>query len=190
MSMTPVLETERLLLRSFRDDDLQGLAALCADPVVMRHFPETLDHAASERLAGRIKAHFDRHRFGPWSVEIKDTRRYAGFVGLMVPTFETHFTPCVEVGWRLARKYWGRGYATEAARAALTFGFDTVGCAEIVSMTVPDNRRSRAVMARLGMKRQVEDDFDHPNVPEDHRLRRHVLYRLSKSDWLSSANKR
>jgi len=180
MTAGPVLETERLLLRPFREDDLGGLAALCADPVVMHHFPQTLDHAASERLAERIKAHFELHGFGPWSVEIKDTHRYAGFVGLMVPAFETHFTPCVEVGWRLARKYWGRGYATEAARASLAFGFNTVGCDEIVSMTVPGNRRSRAVMARLGLKRRAEDDFDHPNVPEGHRLRPHVLYRLGK----------
>jgi RimJ/RimL family protein N-acetyltransferase len=189
MAPAPVLETPRLLLRPFRDDDLDGLAALCADPVVMRHFPETLDRAASERLAGRIKAHFDRHGFGPWSVGIKEGAPYAGFVGLMVPTFETHFTPCVEVGWRLARRYWGRGYATEAARSALVFGFETERCEEVVSMTVPGNRRSRAVMARLGMKRRAEDDFDHPNVPEDHRLRRHVLYRLGKKDWLSSAGR-
>jgi RimJ/RimL family protein N-acetyltransferase len=178
-----VLETARLLLRPFRDDDLGGLAALCADPVVMRHFPKTLDRASSEKLAERIKAHFDQHGFGPWSVEIKDTHAYAGFVGLMVPTFETHFTPCVEVGWRLARKYWGRGYATEAARVALAFGFETVGCDEIVSMTVPGNFRSRAVMARLGMKRRSQDDFDHPNVPDGHKLRRHVLYRLGRQDW-------
>ena len=186
MSTPPVLETERLLLRPYRDDDLGGLAALCADPVVMHHFPQTLDRASSEKLAERIKAHFELHGFGPWSVEIKDTHMYAGFVGLMVPAFETHFTPCVEVGWRLARKYWGRGYATEAARVSLAFGFETVDCDEIVSMTVPGNRRSRAVMARLGMRRQAEDDFDHPNMPEGHKLRRHVLYRLSRP---SSADK-
>ena len=109
-------------------------------------------------------AHFDLHGFGPWSVEIKGGASYIGFVGLMVPAFETHFTPCVEVGWRLARKYWGRGYATGVSAAVLA-GL-TPGCTEIVSMTVPGNRRSRAVMVRLGMKRRAEDDFDHPNVPE------------------------
>jgi RimJ/RimL family protein N-acetyltransferase len=189
MCMTPVLETERLLLRPYCDDDLGGLAALCADPVVMDHFPQTLDRASSERLAERIKAHFELHGFGPWSVEIKDTHMYAGFVGLMVPAFEAHFTPCVEVGWRLARKYWGRGYATEAARVSLAFGFETMGCDEIVSMTVPGNFRSRAVMARLAMARDPDGDFDHPTVAEGHPLRRHVLYRLSKKSWLSSADK-
>jgi ribosomal-protein-alanine N-acetyltransferase len=189
MTAADVLETPRLLLRPYRDDDFDGLADLCADPVVMRHFPETLDRAASERLAGRIEMHFERHGFGPWSVEIKGTATYAGFVGLMVPTFETHFTPCVEVGWRLARKFWGHGYATEAARAALAYGFEAAGCDEIVSMTVPGNWRSRAVMERLGMTCRPADDFDHPNLPEGHMLRRHVLYRLTRHTWLSSADR-
>jgi ribosomal-protein-alanine N-acetyltransferase len=189
MTMADVLETPRLSLRRFRADDFDGLAALCADPVVMHHFPETLDRSASERLAGRIKAHFDLHGFGPWSVEIKGVAPYAGFVGLMVPTFETHFTPCVEVGWRLARKFWGQGYATEAAHAALAYGFETAGRDEIVSMSVPGNWRSRAVMERLGMTHRPADDFDHPNLPAGHVLRQHVLYRLTRDTWVSSANK-
>jgi len=188
MTAADVLETPRLLLRPFRDDDLDGLAALCADPVVMRHFPETLDRSASERFAGRINTHFERHGFGPWSVEIKGVISYAGFVGLMVPAFDTHFTPCVEVGWRLARKFWGLGYATEAARAALAFGFGTVGCNEIVSMTVPANWRSRAVMERIGMTTRAADDFDHPNLPEGHAMRRHILYRMTRDRCVSSAN--
>src|SRR5262249_24407065 len=161
--------------RSFRDTDLEGLAALCADPEVMRYFPETLDRAAASALGERIKAHFDRHGFGPWSVEIKGETAYAGFVGLMVPTFDAHFTPCVEVGWRLAQRHWGQGYATEGAHVALAHGFGVLGRDEIVSMTVPANRRSRAVMERLGMRRDPADDFDHPNLPEGHMLRRHVL---------------
>ncbi|HTJ62974.1 MAG TPA: GNAT family N-acetyltransferase [Alphaproteobacteria bacterium] len=177
--MPPVLETPRLRLRPYRDTDLDGLAELCADPEVMRHFPETLDRSAAAAFGERIKAHFDRHGFGPWSVEIKGKTDYVGFVGLMVPTFETHFTPCVEVGWRLARRHWQNGYATEGARAVLAYGFETRGCDEIVSMTVPANKRSRAVMDRLGMTRDPADDFDHPNLPEGHVLRRHVLYRLA-----------
>jgi ribosomal-protein-alanine N-acetyltransferase len=187
--MLPVLETRRLRLRPFRDDDLEGLAALCADPEVMRYFPETLDRAAAAALGVRIRAHFDRHGFGPWSVEIKGETAYAGFIGLMVPAFDAHFTPCVEVGWRLAQLYWNRGYATEGAQAALKHGFGKLRCGEIVSMTVPGNRRSRAVMERLGMRRDPADDFDHPNMPEGHLLRRHVLYRLTRQDWISSAGK-
>jgi ribosomal-protein-alanine N-acetyltransferase len=184
--MPAVLETPRLRLRPYRDSDLDGLAELCADPEVMRHFPETLDRAAAAAMGERIKAHFDRNGFGPWSVEIKGEADYAGFVGLMAPTFETHFTPCVEVGWRLARRHWRKGYATEGARAALAHGFETLGCDQIVSMTVPANKRSRAVMERLGMYRDPADDFDHPNLPEGHVLRRHVLYRLGREDWVKS----
>jgi ribosomal-protein-alanine N-acetyltransferase len=178
MTAAPTLETPRLTLRPFREADLSGLAALCADPETMRYFPETLDWNGSVRLADRIKAHFDTHGFGPWSVAVKDGPRYVGFVGLMVPAFAAHFTPCVEVGWRLARDAWGQGYATEGARAALAHGFDELGLEEIVSMTVPANLRSRRVMERLGMTRDPADDFDHPALPEGHPLRRHVLYRL------------
>ena len=114
---------------------------------------------------------------------------FVGFVGLSVPTFEAHFTPCVEVGWRLARAHWGRGYATEAAGAALTFGFSDVGLDEVVSFTVPHNRPSRRVMQRLGMRRDPAEDFEHPSLPEGHPLRRHVLYRLHRDHWLQAARR-
>ncbi len=185
----PTLETPRLRLRPFHDSDLPGLAALCADPDVMRYFPETMDRPAAEALAQRIRLHFDTHGFGPWSVSVVGGPRYVGFVGLMVPLFEAHFTPCVEAGWRLSRGVWGQGYATEAARAALAFGFETLGLAEIVAMTVPANIRSRRVMERLGMTRNPEDDFDHPVLPEGHSLRRHVLYRLPRQTWANSVER-
>ena len=102
---------------------------------------------------------------------------FVGFIGLHPPTFETHFTPCVEIGWRLSADHWNRGYATEGARAAMAFGFETLGLSEIVSFTVPGNVRSRRVMEKLGMSRSAVDDFDHPSLPEGHRMRRHVLYR-------------
>jgi ribosomal-protein-alanine N-acetyltransferase len=152
---------------------------LNADPRVMEYMPGTLDRAASDALIARAQAHFDRHGFGPWAAVLRsDETRLIGFVGLMVPSFEAHFTPCVEVGWRLAFAHWGRGYATEAARAALAFGFGSAGLDEIVSFTSVGNARSRAVMERLGMRRDPADDFDHPTLPENHALRRHVLYRL------------
>jgi ribosomal-protein-alanine N-acetyltransferase len=128
----------------------------------------------------RIRAHFAEHGFGLWAVEVAEDGALAGFVGLQVPHFEAAFTPCVEVGWRLGRAHWGRGYATEAARAALDHGFGPAGLREIVSFTVPANRRSRAVMERLGMVRDPADDFDHRSLPEGHRLRRHVLYRIRR----------
>jgi RimJ/RimL family protein N-acetyltransferase len=141
----------------------------------MEHFPGVLTRAESDALVERIEAHFERHGFGLWAVEVVDQVPFIGFVGLAVPSFEAHFTPCVEVGWRLATEFWGRGYATEAARACAAFAFEHAGLDSIVSMTVPENRRSRRVMERLGMTRDPADDFDHP-TQQDHR--RHVLYRL------------
>ena len=176
----PKLATARLLLRPWRDEDLPAFAGLNADPRVMEHLPKMLAREESDALAGGIRANFDRYGFGLWAVEAPGVADFIGFVGLAVPRFETHFTPCVEIGWRLAYEHWGRGYATEAARAAVEFGFESVGLNEIVSFTVPQNLRSRAVMERLGMTRCEADDFDHPAFLGEHRLRRHVLYRLRK----------
>jgi RimJ/RimL family protein N-acetyltransferase len=131
-------------------------------------------------MADRIATHFAEHGFGFWAVEIARTATFIGFVGLAVPKFTAHFTPCVEVGWRLAYDYWGKGYAAEAARVAVADGFDRLGMTEIVSFTVPHNRRSRAVMERIGMKHDPADDFDHPSLAEGNPLRRHVLYRLAR----------
>jgi RimJ/RimL family protein N-acetyltransferase len=131
------LDTERLLLRELRDGDVPPLAALNADPRVMQHFPAPLSAAETEEMVGRIRAHVAARGFGMWAVEVRGGAPFIGLVGLAVPRFEAHFTPCVEVGWRLAAEHWGRGYATEAARAAVAFGFDRLGLAEIVSFTVP-----------------------------------------------------
>jgi len=177
--MLPRLETPRLLLRPWRESDLRAFAALNADPLVMEYFPSVLDRPASDALAGRIQSHFDRYGFGLWAAELPGVEDFIGFIGLAVPSFTAHFAPCVEVGWRLARGHWGRGYATEGARAAVEFGFGPAGLRELVSFTVPANRRSLAVMERLHMTHDPCDDFDHPGLPEGHVLRRHLLYRLS-----------
>ena len=177
------LATERLRLRAWTADDLAPFAALNADPRVMAYFPACLDRAQSDAMVARTRAHFARHGFGWWAVEAPGVARFIGFVGLSVPSFQAPFMPCVEIGWRLAAEHWGRGYATEAARAALAFGFNDLGLEEIVSFTVPANLPSRAVMERLGMTRNPADDFEHPNLPAGHALRRHVLYRLRRSDW-------
>ncbi|HUI43870.1 MAG TPA: GNAT family N-acetyltransferase [Terriglobia bacterium] len=178
MQAEPELRTLRLILRRWRADDRAPFAALNADPAVMEHFPRLLPRADSDALAARIEGHFAKHGFGLWAVEIPDVTPFAGYIGLSGPSIQAHFTPCVEVGWRLACAYWGCGYATEGARAALEFGFKRLGLAEIVSFTVPANLRSRRVMERLGMSYSPADDFDHPAFADGHPLRRHVLYRI------------
>ena len=179
----PILTTARLRLRQWREEDLAPFAALNADPQVMEFFPKVLTRAESDAVAGRIRDHFARHGFGFWAVEAPGVADFVGFVGLAVPSFEAHFTPCVEIGWRLAREHWGHGYATEAASAALAFGFGDRALEEIVAFTVPANIPSRRVMGRLGMRRLPADDFEHPAIPEGHPLRPHVLYRLRRTDW-------
>lgn len=175
-----MIRTPRLVLRPWRADDREPFATLNADPAVMEHFPAPLSREESDAMVDRIEQRFAENGWGPWAVEVPGVAPFIGFVGLMQPRFEAHFTPCVEVGWRLARSAWGHGYATEAARAACAYGFDTVGLEEIVALTVPGNVRSQRVMQRLGMTRDPNDDFDHPAIPEGHRLRRHVLYRLAR----------
>jgi len=175
------LRSERLLLRRWRPSDRAAFAAMNADPRVMEHFPAVLSREESDAAADRIEAHFDKHGFGLWAVEIVGEATFAGFIGLSVPRFEAHFTPCIEVGWRLATDYWGRGLATEGARAAVEFAFENLGLEQIVSYTVPANIRSRRVMEKLGMTHDPSDDFDHPLLPAGHPLRRHVLYRLARA---------
>ena len=175
------IRTPRLRLRAWRAGDREPFARMNADPRVMEHFPAPLSAAESDALLERIRAHFAARGFGLWALEVAGGADFAGFVGLSVPGFEAPSTPCVEIGWRLAAEHWGRGYATEAARAALAFGFEDLGLAEVVSFTVPANERSRRVMERLGMRRDPGADFDHPALPAGHRLRRHVLYRLARA---------
>jgi RimJ/RimL family protein N-acetyltransferase len=178
--------TERLILRRWRESDREPFAAMNADPEVMRYFRAPLDRLASDTFVDRIEASFDERGYGLWAVEVRDTGSFIGFVGLALQTFEAHFTPAVEIGWRLSRAAWGRGYATEAARAALAYGFGPAGLQEIVSMTSRVNLRSQAVMERIGLTRDPADDFEHPRLPEDHPLRPHVLYRIKRDAWLES----
>jgi RimJ/RimL family protein N-acetyltransferase len=187
MAPVPELRTERLRLRRWRPSDRDGFAALNADPVVMEHFLSTQDRAHSDAFADRIDAHFAGHGWGLWAVELVDTGEFAGFTGLWIPGFEAHFTPAVEIGWRLARAHWGRGVATEAARAAVADGFERLGLDGIVSFTSTGNARSRRVMEKAGLRHDPGGDFDHPSMPVGHRLRRHVLYRIDRATWAASA---
>ena len=180
MNLPRELRTERLWLRRWVADDRVPFARLNADPRVVEFLPGPLSRAESDTRADRIEAHFQRHGFGLWAVEVPGVTRFAGFIGLAVPGFEAPFTPCVEIGWRLDADHWNRGYATEGARASLEFGLRSLQLEEIVSFTVPANLRSRRVMEKIGMTHSASDDFDHPLLPEGHRLRRHVLYRLKR----------
>ena len=200
----PELRTRRLLLRRWRDADREPFAALNADPEVMAHFPRVLSRSESDALVDRIEAIFDTHGFGLWAVEplppppprscrdpappgcrIATRTGCVGFVGLIPVPFEADFTPAVEVGWRLARPAWGRGFATEAALASLRFGFEVAGLDEIVSFTVPSNAASQAVMRRVGMA-QV-GTFEHPHLVEGDPLRTHVLYRVTREQLDASS---
>jgi ribosomal-protein-alanine N-acetyltransferase len=154
-----------------------------ADRKVTKYLLGPLTRSQSDALVGRFTEHFQREGFGMWAVEAPAVASFIGMVGISIPRYAAPFTPCVEVGWRMARRHWGQGFATEAAQAALEFGFTTVDVPEIVALTVPGNARSRAVMAKLGMTREMSDDFDHPLVPAGHPLKRHVLYRLRKEAW-------
>lgn len=185
MTPGPTIETERLLLRRWKDKDLARFAALNADPEVMEHFPGVLTKEQSDLFVGRIEAQFEEYGYGLWAVEIKWAHRFIGFCGLAVPGFETHFTPAVEIGWRFARDQWGSGFATEAAKAAMGFGFTEVGLDRILSWTIPDNTRSQTVMDRLGMLRAPDLDFDHPRFLDDDRLRRHWVWSITRERWES-----
>jgi RimJ/RimL family protein N-acetyltransferase len=175
-------ETERLWLRQWSASDREPFARLCADPRVMEFYPNILDRTASDAMVDRIEGLIGDRGWGLWAVELKADKQFIGYVGLHVPNYDLPCSPCVEIGWRLACEYWGKGYATEAAQAALKVGFDRLNLPEIVSFTATINRRSRAVMERLGMKLAAET-FEHPLVPAGHILREHVLYRLSQEQW-------
>jgi RimJ/RimL family protein N-acetyltransferase len=174
------LLTPRLVLRQWRAADLEPFAALNADPEVMQYFPSPLSREQSGALANDAASAISQRGWGLWAVEVSEAGAFIGFVGLSIPEFEAHFTPAVEIGWRLLRGHWGNGYATEGAGAAIAFGFDELQLDEIVSFTSSVNDRSRRVMERLGMARDPAEDFEHPGVPEG-RLRTHVLFRLPRN---------
>ena len=176
------IETDRLILRPWRDADAAPFAAMNADPEAMRFFPSVLSRERSDGLLARVRKKWGEDGFSFGAVERKGAG-LIGFCGLNRVRFEAPFTPAVEIGWRLARAEWGQGYATEAARAWAAHGFGPMGLAEIVAFAVPGNARSLAVMDRLGMRRDGQGDFDHPDLADDSPLKRHVLYRLKRGEW-------
>ena len=180
------LVTQRLLLRPWQDADRQPFADLSADPEVMRFLLPIDGRAATDVWIDRQMAHLAEHGFCFWAVAERDSGAFVGAIGLLHVSYQAHFTPAVEVGWRVARRFWGRGYAPEGATASLRFAFEVRGLEEIVANTAPANANSRRVMQKLNMIRDPADDYDHPRMPSGHPLQRQVLYRMRKSDWLNS----
>jgi RimJ/RimL family protein N-acetyltransferase len=182
-----ILETERLILREWAAADREPFAQINADPRVMEYLGEILSREQSDEVVERIETHFQTHGFGLFAAELSEGGEFIGFVGLAVPTFEAAFTPCVEIGWRLAAEYWGAGLATEGAREIVRYAFEELRLPELVSMTAIGNERSRRVMAKLGMTHDPAENFDHPRLPSAHSLRRHALYRLRREKWANIA---
>jgi len=182
--MTEIIEiqTERLLLRQWRKEDLPEFAGITSDPVVMEFYPSILSSIESNTMAERLESLISERGWGFWAVEIKDGKSFIGFVGLHKPTYELPFTPCVEVGWLLAKECWGKGYATEAGKASMNVGFNELGLSEIYSFTSISNKRSRAVMKRLSMV-NLNKNFEHPKIPPGSSLRKHVLYKVDRKRW-------
>lgn len=174
-----MIETDRLILRPWKEEDLEPFAKLNADPRVMEYMIPITREGSDERVH-RWQANIQARGWGLWAVSEQGGADFIGFIGLEYVNFQAHFTPAVEVGWRLAYDHWNKGYATEGAKAALAYGFDTLDLDEIVAFTTVHNRRSRRVMEKIGMRHNPSDDFDHPRIPEGHPLRRHVLYRIAR----------
>ena len=181
-----IAATERLILRHWQNADREPFSRMNADSRVMEFMPSSLSQPESDGLVDHIESHFRERGFGLCAMELRQKQSFIGFVGLAVPRFRAIFTPCVEIGWRLSAEYWGQGLATEGAREVVRYAFGNLGLDDLVSFTVPGNWRSRRVMEKLGMTHNPADDFDHPNLPEGHPLRRHVLYRLRRSQFESS----
>ena len=178
-------ETKRLILREWQDSDLAPFIAMGQDPLVMEYFPGLLTPEESSAMIDRIKVIFKENGFCFYACELKSTKEFIGFIGLSAPRFKAHFTPCVEIGWRISSQHWGKGYATEGALKCLEIGFNEFNLDEIVSIAVKNNYKSHNVMGKIGMQRDLSGDFLHPNLTPSHSLAPHVLYRMPKSLWLS-----
>lgn len=188
-ALDKTIKTKRLILRPWKKEDLEPFAKLNADPRVMECFPGLKTREESDAMVKRISNHIEQYGWGFWATSLIQTGEFIGFIGLQDVDFKADFTPAVEIGWRLAFKYWGKGYATEGALASLRYGFEKLKLEKIVSFTAVQNMRSRAVMERIGMHHNPKGDFDHPSLSEGHQLRRHVLYVIKNTEWQSIKKK-
>lgn len=184
MSIEP-LETERLILREWKDEDRSIFARMNGDPMIMEHMPRALDEKASNKLVDRFQKHFKEHGYGLYACERKSDGAFMGFVGLETVIIDVPFKPAVEIAWRLDYEYWGHGYATEAAQRVLQHAFEELNLKEIVAFSVHDNARAIHIIEKLGMKRDPKGDFDYPGLAKGHPLGRFSLYRLKRKDYLS-----
>lgn len=184
----PSLKTKRLILRQWKNEDLIPFAKMNSDPKVMEFFPSVLTKEKSDEIAKKIQKELSEKEYGFWAVEEKKTKKFIGFVGLHLPEFSSHFTPCIEIGWRLAYEFWGQGFAFEAAEAVLKYAFSTLHLSEIVAFTAKTNLRSRKLMEKLEMSHDEKDDFDHPKIPKNHPLSLHVLYRIKNYTLFKKSN--
>lgn len=184
-----VIQTERLILRQWCDQDIDPYRKLNADPKVMEFFPNTWSQEASDISLKSARNHIEKYGWGKWAVSLLKTGEFIGRIGLEDVDFQASFSPNIELGYRIAYKYWGNGYAVEGAKAALEHGFRQLNLEEIVAFTPMQNMRSQIVMQRIGMHHSPKDDFDHPKLPKEHRLSKHVLYRLNKMDWEKQVSK-
>ena len=180
--MVKAIETERLKLRQWKAADRQPFVELNADPEVMEYFPSTVSESDSDQFIQRVTAKIAESGWGFWAVELKETNDFIGFVGLSNPASKLSFNPCTEIGWRLAKMYWGRGYATEAAQAALTFAFENLAISEVVSFTSVQNKRSQSVMKNINIT-DTGQNFIHPSIPLGSELQEHVLFKITRSVW-------
>lgn len=187
--MDSIIRTKRLILRQWYEEDLESFAALNADTRVMEYFPSVKTFEESTKEYEAILEHFKKQGYGFWAVSERSKTNFIGFIGLRYIDFSASFTPAVEIGWRLAYDYWGKGYATEGAHASLKYGFEILKLPEIISFTSTHNARSQAVMKRIGMHRNPQEDFDHPKLPKEHKLSRHVLYRIGINEWRKTTYK-
>lgn len=187
MTQVVELKTQRLLLRQWKKDDLAEFSLLNSDPEVMEYLPNLLSEEESNNLADKIINLISENGWGFWAVEIISDNSFIGFVGLNEPKYELPVKPCVEVGWRLARKYWGNGYATEAGEASLEFAFESLNLNEVYSFTSVANKKSEAVMERLKLE-NLKSNFDHLSIPVSSKYREHVLYKIDKANWLKNQN--
>lgn len=174
------IKTERLLLRQWKESDFEPFAAINADPEVMAFYPSILSTEQSHEMAKLFQGLIEQKGWGFWAVERLSDQAFIGFVGLHEPRYDLPVTPCVEIGWRLSKDAWGKGYATEAAKAALDFAFNELNLKQVYSFTTVSNMRSRSVMEKIGMN-NTQENFEHPIIPEGHSLREHVLYKISRS---------
>lgn len=179
-----IIETERLILRTWKSGDLQPMVAINQDPKVMEHFPGLLDLETTKNLIDKVNNHHEQHGYSLYACVKRDSHEFIGFIGLLVVNFKAHFTPATEIAWRLSSKHWGQGFATEGAKAVLDYAFKKLKIPEIVSFTVRDNTKSIRVMQKIGLHHSIDDDFDHPKLDDNSPLKRHVLYRLSKAEYL------